>query len=148
MNLARDKDEAARLADALRRCADIDFDGDFAAAAALLERWPAAGERCAWRPEVVAFANLMERELRENDHKGGWKHDAPGALIDHAWVEMREFQGALTAYPRDTQQYLTNLAGEGADIANMVMMVLDVCGALSLGFTPRVESIAGDETSC
>jgi len=40
MNLARDKDEATRLADALRRCADIDFDGDFGAAAALLRRWP------------------------------------------------------------------------------------------------------------
>lgn len=35
-----DKAEAQRLADALRRCADIDFDGDFGAAAALLDRWP------------------------------------------------------------------------------------------------------------
>lgn len=34
------KQEATRLADALRRCADIDFDGDFGAAAALLDRWP------------------------------------------------------------------------------------------------------------
>lgn len=41
------KQEATRLADALRRCAPVDFDGDFAAAAALLERWP-DGEPVAW----------------------------------------------------------------------------------------------------
>jgi hypothetical protein len=32
------------------------------------------------RPEVAAFARLMEYKLRLNDHKGGWKdwnpHDA------------------------------------------------------------------------
>lgn len=89
-------------------------------------------EQHGWlRPEVVAFANLMERELRNNDHKGGWKDDAPGRLLERAEEEMRELHAALLSYPRDTRKYRYELASEGADVANMVMMVLDVCGALA-----------------
>ena len=86
----------------------------------------------AMRPEVVAFANLMERELRNNDHKGGWKDDAPGRLLERAEEEMREFFAAFLSYPRDTYKYRDDLASEGADVANMLMMVLDVCGALGI----------------
>lgn len=94
----------------------------------------------AWRPEVVAFASLMERELRENDWKGGWKHCNFASLMSHVWEEARELQEALLSYPRDTQKYRERIASEGADIANMVMMVLDVRGALSPSPAPPAES--------
>ena len=90
-----------------------------------------SGEAARWRPEVVAFADAMEEKLRANDWKGGWKDDASGALMTRVREEFREFEQAHLAYPRDTDAYRANLRAEGADVANMVMMVLDVCGALS-----------------
>lgn len=112
------------------------------------------GEPVAWRPEVVAFASLMERELRENDWKGGWKHCNFASLMSHVWEEARELQEALLSYPRDTQKYRERIASEGADIANMVMMVLDVRGALSPSAAPPAESepagdwVAGKQHLC
>lgn len=85
----------------------------------------------AWRPEVVAFANAMERKLRDNDWKGGWKEDASGALMVRVHEEFREFTTAHLQYPRDTERYRADLLNEGADVANMIMMVVDVCGALA-----------------
>lgn len=89
-----------------------------------------AGEPVAWRSEVIAFANAMERKLRANDWKGGWKDDASGDLMSRVHQELREFIGAHLAYPRDTDKYRADLLDEGADVANMIMMVIDVCGGL------------------
>ena len=97
---------------------------------------PAVPALCLLCPEVLAFANLMERELRNNDHKGGWKDDAPGRLLERAEEEMREFLAAFLSYPRDTHKYRNDLASEGADVANMLMMVLDACGALAAASPP------------
>lgn len=96
-----------------------------------------------WRPEVVAFATLMEQQLRANDHKGraGWKHDAAGALFDHVVEEVRELQQALTAWPCDTQAYRTNIGKEAADLANMAMMVADVCGSLTGAELARAQRV-------
>lgn len=48
------------------------------------------------RPEVAAFAQLMERTLRENDHKDGWKEDSPHALLIRLREETDELAGELT----------------------------------------------------
>lgn len=98
--------------------------------------WQAAWNRAAtaptswWRPEVVTFADLMERELRNNDHKGGWKGCAAGPLLDRVYEELNELRDALFSYPRDTLEYRRKIAEEAADVANMAMMVVDVCDAL------------------
>lgn len=100
----------------------------------------------AWRPEVIAFANAMERKLRENEWKGTWKHDAPGSLMDRVHEELMEFRDELyTIGPRDTEAHRTALLNEAADVANMLMMVVDVCGALAA--SPSAPSEAADSNT-
>ena len=81
------------------------------------------------RPEVLSFAHLMERELRNNDHKPGWKHDSAQSLFSHLHAETRELKAWLDFANPDP----AHISEETADVANMAMMVADVCGAL-----PRV----------
>lgn len=79
--------------------------------------------RAQLRPEVLAFAQAMENQLRANDHKGGWKG------CDYAWLfgrlleEVKELEREVT---RDGEHILS----EAADVANFAMMIADVCGAL------------------
>lgn len=95
----------------------------------------------AWRPEVVAFANLMEAQLRANDHKPGWKRDYSGDLIrrlreeteqlaeglDHAAMADYSDRGARVYH--DPKQIA---AKRTAHVANFAMMIADVCGALEV----------------
>lgn len=99
------------------------------------------------RPEVISFAYAMERRLRQNDLlKGatGWKGDAPGALMQRVWEEAQKLQVALVVYPRDTPNYLASIGKEAADVANMAMMVSDVCGVLDLDVNEDPRSIDAD----
>lgn len=73
------------------------------------------------RPEVARFAQLMERRLRANDHKGGWRGDTPHALLRRLREETDELYLAITA---------EDVGNEAADVANFAMMIADVCGAL------------------
>lgn len=123
------------------------------------------------RPEVAAFALLMERELRANDHKPGWKNDRVEAIVARVEGETRELSRAVTGLTRqvvwrkakgpadrgngwarsnprtgehevgrgyqemegeDRDRQLDLIASEAADVANMAMMVADVCGRLKL----------------
>ncbi|MEO8806407.1 MAG: hypothetical protein ABI433_10005 [Burkholderiaceae bacterium] len=87
------------------------------------------------RPEVINFAYAMERRLRANDLlKGntGWKNDTPGALMQRVWEEVQKLQVALVVWPRDTAEYTASIGKEAADVANMTMMVADVCDAFYL----------------
>lgn len=43
-----------------------------------------------WRPEVIAFADLMEAQLRANDHKPGWKDDLACDLLPRLREETDE----------------------------------------------------------
>lgn len=117
-----------------------------------------------WRPEVVAFANAMERKLQANDWKGGWKNDQPYDLMARVHEELTEFKDEfgwymgnrreLTFTARPTPQYDQTLAkleenrlqllGEAADVANMLMMVVDVCGALKAGAGAQHEALRPD----
>ncbi|MGC1304769.1 MAG: hypothetical protein WA840_20560 [Caulobacteraceae bacterium] len=103
---------------------------------------PQEGERDDWRPEVVAFANLMERQLRANAHKPGWKSDRADALFVRLREEAEELRWALVSdQTYDTsdrgarltpeQHRMGRVGREAADVANFAMMIADVCGALS-----------------
>ena len=94
------------------------------------------------RPEVAAFAQLMERELRRNDHKGGWKEEQTSYLSRRCGNELEELRAAIqlqrkewmTGFPpvdagkRD--ELRVAVGREAADVANFAMMIADVCGAL------------------
>jgi len=88
------------------------------------------------RPEVRAFAALMEAKLRANDHKPGWKGDHPEDLLARLHEEADEIRRSWdhwrgTAWPRE--QLAPIIGRECADVANFAMMIADVCGALDPG---------------
>ena len=80
------------------------------------------------RPEVQAFAEAMEAQLRANDHKPGWKQDTPSMLGPRLEEEVRELQAEVERGIRRPDQILK----EAADIGNFAMMVADVTGSLKL----------------
>lgn len=77
------------------------------------------------RPEVKKFAELMEVQLRRNDHKSGWKKCKRETLFLRATEEFGEFAGAL-----ERQETRHEIMSEGADVANFLMMILDVTNCL------------------
>lgn len=94
-------------------------------------------ERFQLRPEVEAFARLMELKLRENDHKGGWRHDCVGDLLQLLREEAAELKEALRSRvnlvnvpPALDREGRALIGREAADVANFAMMIADVCGAL------------------
>lgn len=107
--------------------------------AILARQGPGPGEAVAWRPEIVAFANLMEAKLRANDHKGGWRNDRAADLHSRLLEEAEELFDALnwrSAFlgAADPER----IGSEAADVANFAMMIADVCGALDA--TPTREA--------
>ena len=81
------------------------------------------------RPEVMRFAEAMERKLKLNDYKGGWKgrdgraHWAmpPEELLDRAEKEFEELKSC---------DIDNDVLDEAADVANYLMMMCDVRGHL------------------
>jgi hypothetical protein len=97
-----------------------------------------AEERLDVRPEVAAFALLMEAKLRENDHKGGWHGEDTEGLLRRLREETDELETAMkrgpgTEWPYGARQkpQRTLIGREAADVANFAMMLADVCGAIS-----------------
>jgi hypothetical protein len=94
------------------------------------------------RPEVAAFALLMEAKLRENDHKGGWKDESIAYLSRRCGNELKELRGRLEQRHREIMkgwppvaertlpEIVVSIGREAADVANFAMMIADVCGAL------------------
>jgi hypothetical protein len=81
------------------------------------------------------FVSLMERELHANSGKG----DRPG------WLSMSAYDCMLEIYyhAAKLQKSIKDSNGDGiaeysADVANMAMMVADICGAIHLA-SPAVE---------
>jgi hypothetical protein len=94
-----------------------------------------------WRRAVVAFADAMERELRANAHKGGWRECHHDALLARLVEETNELETALHAigsggaarlFPNDPNgpKWHNLVLSEAADVANFAMMIADVCDAL------------------
>lgn len=79
-----------------------------------------AAPTVAIRPEVTWFAEQMERKLRENDHKGGWRNDDIGHLNHRLGLEQVELNVALT------KGVAEEIISEAADVANFAMMVADL----------------------
>jgi phosphoribosyl-ATP pyrophosphohydrolase len=79
------------------------------------------------RPEVAAFALLMERKLRKNDgKKPGWI----GADIDDLLEGIHEEYGELHAALFELSP--EEVHREAADLGNYAMMTADVVKRLSL----------------
>jgi NTP pyrophosphatase (non-canonical NTP hydrolase) len=72
------------------------------------------------RPELLAFAQRMERVLRANDHKGGWRLMSVEALFNRAVEELDELQRAMK-FSRDPAK----IAHEAIDVANFMLMIAD-----------------------
>ncbi len=80
------------------------------------------------RPEVRWFAQEMERQLRANDHKGGWQEMSPFVLGRRLLEEYEELLSACLAAQRtpDRLPFHSSVLEEAADVANFAMMIADV----------------------
>lgn len=76
------------------------------------------------RESVAWFASIMERELRANDHKPGWKNDRAVDLLDRVFDEAHELNAAIAAGGRSER-----IIKEAADVANFAMMIADNASA-------------------
>lgn len=79
------------------------------------------------RPSVLKAAGLMERVLRANDYKGGWKSCTNQYLINRLFDEVSEVGYIFmdTPCPHDDFKVSNELALEIIDVMNMGMMILD-----------------------
>lgn len=84
------------------------------------------------RSEVEWFAKIMEKKLRENDHKGGWHRDGLGALLkrieeelDEAKEALEDFTIAVSMEGENKDEAARKAIDELADIANFCMMAAD-----------------------
>ncbi len=100
------------------------------------------------RPEVLAFAHLMETKLREHDDRSGWNDPSIGdderddnlrELWDRLSEEANELDDALRSYVGDEHDdledrrdpdYARDAVWEAVDVANFAMMIADVLGGL------------------
>lgn len=77
------------------------------------------------RPEVLAFASLMEKVLQENDHKKGWKQDPIYTLFNRFLEEAKElnieYEKWLNMEVFDKEKFIK----EALDVANFLMMMID-----------------------
>ena len=71
------------------------------------------------RPEVYEFAFAMEKKLRENDNKGGWKNCSWSYLQHRLNEELKELDFEV-AFGTPLSTLL-----EAADVANFLMMMVD-----------------------
>lgn len=84
------------------------------------------------REEVLWFAAKMEKELRENDHKGGWEDCTYEYLLKRLRDEYAELKHKLDRlqYPvipamtqNDYIELRKQIVSEAADVANFSMMI-------------------------
>lgn len=94
------------------------------------------------RPEVMAFSQVMEEQLRKNDHKGkaGWKDDSDLCTRLHLRSKLTEEFSELNNALDNQVTYSTQRHPEGmtwptefvrresADQANICMMLCDNYG--------------------
>lgn len=94
-----------------------------------------------WRPEVVAFADLMEERLRRHDGSRGprgWENCDPQWLLGRLKQEVAGLEKALKApkavrcgcreamCPHLVFDVTDGVGAEAADVANFAMMIADV----------------------
>ena len=74
------------------------------------------------RPEVEEFSQAMERILRQNDDKGGWRGESSLYFLSRLMTEVGELSVAIEsdAYGALEVQH------ECVDVANFAMMIFDI----------------------
>jgi len=83
------------------------------------------------RQEVVWFAEYMEKTLKENDYKGGWKECGLEFLLNRLREEVFELERAIgvncphCGHKREPETW-RNIVSESADVANFAMMIADI----------------------
>lgn len=84
---------------------------------------------CMDRPRraVERFALGMERKLRQNDYKGGWKQMSVDEMLERLDEEVEELKKALHPMRKENPQRVFK---EAVDIANFCMFIADNVGAL------------------
>lgn len=70
---------------------------------------------------VRKFSEAMEKKLCANDHKGGWRDCHDDFLWSKLIEEISELHRVLYRKNRSERAILR----EGADVANVVMMIVD-----------------------
>lgn len=71
------------------------------------------------RKELQWFVQEMETQLKENDHKGGWKNCTDSYLLSRLLEEVSEL--LLVTLENDQLR----IKEEAADVANFAMMIAD-----------------------
>jgi len=71
----------------------------------------------------------MEKQLKKNDHKGGWD------VMTHEWLLNRAFDEWLELRDAILSRDVKAIHEEAADLANFAMMISDNC----LDAMPEVE---------
>jgi len=101
--------------EALERGLAEGFAPDFDECAKLIRTARAFGKL---RPEVLAFARMMEAQLKRNDHRGGWKACTVDYLLDRLRANMDDLEAGH------------RIGHTLADLANFAMMLADVSDQL------------------
>jgi NTP pyrophosphatase (non-canonical NTP hydrolase) len=79
------------------------------------------------RDEVVKFAEVMEKKLQENEHKGGWDDCSIDFLTYRLRQETAELFEALTLFHRMPNEQTKKLVeDECADVGNFAMFIQDL----------------------
>jgi NTP pyrophosphatase (non-canonical NTP hydrolase) len=73
------------------------------------------------RKSVLKFAEEMEKKLKENDHKGGWRN----CTIDYLMQRLFQEWGELS-YVVHQKKPRKEIVSEAADVANFAMMITEV----------------------
>jgi len=76
------------------------------------------------RPEVLAFASVMESKLRANDHKAHWRECSLDYLLTRLEQEALELREAINCGE--------GVISEAADVANFAMMIADIVQSRSV----------------
>ena len=83
------------------------------------------------RPETKWFAAEMEKQLKANDHKGGWQDCDIWWLFKRLDQEKYELVKAIMNLEKYWAEplsplYAAQLIKEAADVANFAMMIADI----------------------
>lgn len=78
------------------------------------------------REEVCWFAEIMESQLAQNDHKPGWKNDSLRSLLKRIREEVDELGSAIEKTHDDRHARALDICSEAADVANFAMMISDL----------------------
>jgi hypothetical protein len=94
----------------------------------------AAEPRRTVRPEVLAFARVMSAKIDGHNHdrgEHGWRTATPIDLLDWLHRYFADLQDAARAFAfRGETDARGRVLSKAANVANLAMMIADVCGAI------------------